>query len=123
MATEFGKNGLLFRPALPYKIRLIAPVDNNGTPLFQASLQSTILNKFYCRMLRRVRNRIPADGFVKKVKEVGFTDGMLTDYHQHLPSPILGFLGIPKAIVEAIVPIPAAPQSGSGSASGTTSPH
>src|SRR5206468_3861593 len=25
LATEFGKNGLLFRPALPYKIQLIAP--------------------------------------------------------------------------------------------------
>jgi hypothetical protein len=61
--------------------------------------------------------------FVKKVKEVGFTDGMLTDYHQHLPSPILGFLGIPKAIVDAIVPIPGAAPTGSGSATGTTAPH
>jgi len=58
--------------------------------------------------------------FVKKLREVGFTDGMLTDFHQKVPSPILGFLGIPKAIVQAIVPIPGAPPSGSGSASGTT---
>ena len=61
--------------------------------------------------------------FVKKVKNVGFTDGMLTDYHQTVPSPILGFLGIPKAIVQAIVPIPGAAPSGSGSTSGTTAPH
>jgi hypothetical protein len=61
--------------------------------------------------------------FVKKVKETGFTDGMLTDFHQKVPSPILGFLGIPKAIVQAIVPIPGAPpSSGSGSSTGTTTP-
>ena len=66
-------------------------------------------------------DRLP---FVKKVREVGFSDGMLTDFHQKRPSPVLGFLGIPKAIVQAIVPIPGAPPtSGGGSASGTTSPH
>jgi hypothetical protein len=61
--------------------------------------------------------------FVKKVKEIGFTNQMLSDFHQKVPSPILGFLGIPKAIVEAIVPIPGAGSSGSGSTSGTTAPH
>jgi len=61
--------------------------------------------------------------FVKKVWEVGFSDGMLTDFRQKRPSLILGFLGIPKAIVQAIVPIPRAqPSSGSASASGTTAP-
>jgi hypothetical protein len=63
----------------------------------------------------------PRMPFVKKVKNIGFRDGMLCDYNQKVPSPILGFLGIPKAIVEAIVPIPAAPPTGSGSASGTSS--
>ena len=65
----------------------------------------------------------PRMAFVKKVKEIGFTDGMLTDFRQKVPSPILGFLGIPKAIVQAIVPIPgAAGPSGSASGSGTTPP-
>jgi len=54
------------------------------------------------------------------VGDIGFTNRMLTDFHQKVPSPILGFLGIPKAVVQAIVPIPAAPPSGSGSASATT---
>jgi hypothetical protein len=58
--------------------------------------------------------------FVKKVKDIGFSDGMLTEFHQKVPSPILGFLGIPKAILQAIVPIPAAPPSGGGSAAGTS---
>ena len=104
VATEFGKNGLLFRSAVPYKIRLIAPVGKNGSPLpGQLTIDNTqqVLlpnpEKLYTIEYQRM-------AFVKKVKEVGFTDGMLTDYHQHLPSPILGFLGIPKAIVDAIVP-------------------
>jgi hypothetical protein len=40
-----------------------------------------------------------------------------------VPSPILGFFGISKAIVQAIVPIPAAPAAGgSGLTSGTAPP-
>ena len=59
--------------------------------------------------------------FVKKVKEIGFQDGMLVDFYQKLPSPILGFLGIPKAVLQAIVPIPgASAANSSASESGTT---
>ena len=123
VATEFGKNGLLFRPAVPYYIRLIAPVDDKGVPIpGQRTIDNTqqVLlpnpEKLYAIEYERM-------AFVKKVKEVGFTDGMLTDYHQHLPSPILGFLGIPKAIVDAIVPIPGAAPTGSGSATGTSDSH
>ena len=61
--------------------------------------------------------------FVKKVKEIGFTNGMLTDFHQKVPSPILGFLGIPKAVLQAIVPVPGTPgPSGSASSAGTAVP-
>jgi len=100
VATEFGKNGLLFRGVLPYNIRLIAPVNKDGSrisgELTIDNTQQVLLpnpEKLYAIEYQRM-------AFVKKMKEVGFTDGMLTDYHQHLPSPILGF-----------------------SASGTTSPH
>jgi len=61
--------------------------------------------------------------FVKKVREVGFSDGMLTDFHQKRPSPVLGLLGIPKAIVEAIVPVLGAGSTGSASSSGTSTAH
>jgi hypothetical protein len=61
--------------------------------------------------------------FVKKLKEIGFRDGMLTEFHEKVPSPILGFLGIPKAILQAVVPIPGAPAGGgSASATGTSPP-
>jgi len=50
----------------------------------------------------------PRRAFVKKAKEIGFTNGMLTDFHQKVPSAIPGFLGIPKAALQAIVPIPGA---------------
>jgi hypothetical protein len=50
--------------------------------------------------------------FVKKVTEIGFTDGMLTDYHEQLPSPILSVLGIPKAILAALIPLPSSAMTG-----------
>jgi hypothetical protein len=127
LAPEIGKNGLIFRPAASYKIGLIYPVNSKGKrdkgkpekDLFIKNTQQFLLpdpTKLYAIEYRRM-------AFVKKVKDIGFTDGMLTDYHQKVPSPILGFIGIPKAVVDALVPIPGAPpQVGSASASGTTSP-
>ena len=65
----------------------------------------------------------PRMPLVKKVKNIGFTDGMLSDYNKKLPNPMLGFLGILKAIVESIVPAPRAAPSGSGSTSEPTAPQ
>jgi hypothetical protein len=112
LAAEFGKSGLIFRPAASYKVRLTGS-DLDNTQQFLLPDPTKLYTIEYRRM-----------PFVKKVKEIGFTDGMLTDYHQKVPSPILGFLGIPKAILQAMVPIPgAAGPSGSASSSGTTSPQ
>jgi len=72
--------------------------------------------------VQRAEEKLTRVAFVKKVRNVGFNDGMLTDFQQHLPSPVLGFLGIPKAIIQAMVPIPAATDAGSGSTSGTNPP-
>jgi hypothetical protein len=117
LAAEFGKRGLLFRPAASYTIQLKAPIEGklvmDNTQQFLLPDLTKLYSVEYLRM-----------PFVKKVKNIGFTNGMLTDYNQKVPSPILGFLGIPKAIVDALVPIPAAPpSSGSGSSTGTTNPH
>jgi hypothetical protein len=44
------------------------------------------------------------------------------DFHQKVPSPIPGFVGVPKAVLQAIVPIPGAlGSSGIASFSGTAS--
>ena len=48
----------------------------------------------------------PRISFVKHEKKIGFTNGMLTDFHEVTPSPILGFMGLPKAIIKAVLPVP-----------------
>jgi len=117
---QLGQEGLIFRPGISYKVLLRCPnTDFDVSNTLINTTQQFILpdtNRLYEMKYNRM-------AFVKKVKDIGFTDGMLSDYHQTVPSPILGFLGIPKAVVQAIVPIPGAAPSGSGSASGTTSPH
>jgi hypothetical protein len=119
---QLGEQGLLFRPAISYRITLkFDGVDaRNSKPV--ALIDST--QQFILPDPSRLYEiQYPRMAFVKKAKEIGFTNGMLTDFHQTLPSPILGFLGIPKAIIQAIVPIPGASgPSGSASTSGTTAP-
>jgi len=115
VTTKDGSPGLLFRPAISYKVYLNYRQPGSGLKAISASQQFILPDPTRLYVMRYDRM-----AFVKKLREVGFTDGMLTDFHQKVPSPILGFLGIPKAIVQAIVPIPGAPPSGSGSASGTT---
>ena len=119
---ELAARGLLFRPATSYKITLCYDGTDlwNGT---KATLIKTTQQFILPDPNRLYEIQYLRMAFVKKVKDIGFRDGMLTEFYQKRPSPILGFLGIPKAIVQAIVPIPAAPPSGSGSASGTTGGH
>ena len=125
VAADLGRSGLVFRLAAVCSIRLVYPLVSGeelkeddprwmirDTEQFILPDRSTLSVMKYNRM-----------AFVKKVREVGFSDGMLTDFHQKRPSPILGFLGIPKAIVQAVVPIPGAASSGSASSSGTTGAH
>jgi len=114
-AQRLGEEGLIFRPGISYKVELRYPDATkfdtsttfiNTTQQFILPATDRLYEVNYDRM-----------AFVKKVKEIGFRDGMLTEYRQKVPSPILGFLGIPKAVLQAIVPIPGAPPP-SGSASG-----
>jgi hypothetical protein len=42
--------------------------------------------------------------FITKTTNVTFLDGMPQEYSQSVPSPVLGFLAIPKGILEAVVP-------------------
>jgi len=126
-AAELGTGGLVFRPAAAYNIQLVYPVDRecgkepSGTDSVLIKDTEQFILPDRTKLFVMKYDRMP---FVKKVREVGFSDGMLTDFHQKRPSPILGFLGIPKAILQAIVPVPgAAGSSGSASSSGTTIPQ
>jgi hypothetical protein len=119
-AQQLGQEGLIFRPGIPYKVVLRYPkgdFDESNTLI--NTTQQFILPDTQ-RLYEMKYKRMP---FVKKVKNIGFTDGMLSDYHQTVPSPLFGFLGIPKAILQAIVPIPGAGSTGSASSSGTSTAH
>lgn len=124
LAAQLGQHGLVFRPAAVYSLRLVYPVDSNGNEPKEADLSIRDTEQFILpdrtKLYVMKFDRMP---FVKKVREVGFSDGMLTDFHQKRPSPILGFLGIPKAIVEAIAPVLGAGSSGSASSTGTAAAH
>ena len=118
IAHQIGEEGLIFRPGIPYTVELRYPdgSDFNTSETLINTKQQFILPDIN-RLYEIKYNRM---AFVKKVKEIGFQDGMLAEFYQNVPSPILGFLGIPKAILQAIVPIPGVGPTGGGSASGTT---
>jgi hypothetical protein len=124
LAAHLGQHGLVFRPAAVYSLRLVYPVDSNRNEPKTADLSIHDTEQFILpdrtKLCVMKFDRMP---FVKKVREVGFSDGMLTDFHQKRPSPVLGFLGIPKAIVEAIVPVLGAGSTGSASSTGTSGAH
>jgi hypothetical protein len=97
-------DGLAFRLATPYQITLKSCTST--------SLQDCGHSIYYTQQFLLPTPdqtyvfdyaRMP---FAKKILEIGFTNGMLTDYHETLPSPVLGFLGIPKSILAAIIPVP-----------------
>lgn len=97
-------NGLLFRPAIVYEVHLTfmsKAEDGKLTPTVDKREQFILPDprRLYQMPYRRM-------AFVKRVKKIGFTDGLLTSYGDNTPSPILGFLGLPKAIIKAVVPLP-----------------
>jgi len=102
--------GLAFRLAAPYTITLRYPCNTNGCSTGDSidyTHQFLLPDPEHTYVFDYAR--MP---FVKKVTEIGFTNGMLTDFHETLPSPILGFLGIPKAMLAAIVPLPSSVNAG-----------
>ena len=120
---QLGERGLVFRPAISYKVTIIFNGDITPDTKDTGNLIKNTQQFIMPDPTRLYSMEYPRMPFVKKVKNIGFTDGMLSDYNQKVPSPILGFLGIPKAIVEAVVPIPGGGSSGSASSSSTTSAH
>jgi len=120
-----GKNkdvahGIAFRAVKPYRLE-IKSVNNTWFYIRESRLvllpdtapdHTLVLD--YSRL-----------AFVKKTTNVGFVDGVPQNLAQKAPSSVLGFLAIPKGIIQAIVPVPPAitgPPSGLQGAgvSGTT---
>lgn len=89
-------DGVAFRPTVACKVRIIA---QNGGELETATILLPDIDRTYAIAT-------PRGPFVKNVTNIGFSDGILTSLDQTRPSPIYGFIGIPKTILKAIVPIP-----------------
>ena len=103
-----GKNkdvahGIAFRAVKPYRLD-IKSVDNTWFYIRESRLvllpdtapdHTLVLD--YSRL-----------AFVKKTTNIGFVDGVPQNLTQKAPSSVLGFLAIPKGIIQAIVPLPPA---------------
>jgi hypothetical protein len=97
-------HGILFRAVEPYRVtvtstklpgasELASNVDTSQLVFLPDRHHTFVLD--YSRM-----------PFVAKVTNIGFVDGVPEDFSQTLPSSVLGFVGIPKAIVDALLPNP-----------------
>lgn len=107
---RFQQKGIIFRPGVPFTITLRAKQINlRATKQFVMPDPSNFFVLDYSRM-----------PFVKKVSEIGFTDGMLSDFHQVTPSPVLGFISIPKSILQALIPLPFSNPAGNATKAGTS---
>ena len=94
-------HGIAFRTVIPYELE-IRSVPNTW---FYIHEKRTLLlpdtNRDHTLVLDY--SRIP---FVKKTTNIAFVDGIPQDLGQKVPSPVLGFLAIPKGILQALVPLP-----------------
>lgn len=107
---RFQQKGIIFRPGVPFTITLrTKQINLRATKQFVMPDPNSFLVLDYSRM-----------PFVKKVSEIGFTDGMLSDFHQVTPSPVLGLISIPKSILQALVPLPFSNPAGNATKAGTS---
>ncbi len=100
-------SGIAFRPGVAWVVTVKTDNLDRTQTLILPDKSSTLLIDY---------DRMP---FVSKVTNIAFTNGMLTSISSTVPSPILGFLGIPKAILQAILPIPQSPAAASGTGTST----
>jgi hypothetical protein len=95
-------DGVAFRPMKAWKVSLVSTIQKDSDIPPVDTHQIIILpDKYHTLVI--AYDRMP---FVAKTTNVGFTNGMLTEYSETVPSPILGALGLPKAILQALLPIP-----------------
>jgi hypothetical protein len=93
-------HGIVFRSVRPYRVT----VDSHSDAFYIHEERLILLPDTTCgHELVLDYSRVP---FVKKVTNMVFVDGVPQDLTETVPSPVLGFLSIPKAIIEALVPNP-----------------
>jgi hypothetical protein len=88
--------GVCFRPQIPYKLRFF----KDGAVVEQRILLLPDGAPKICMPIER-------SAFVKKVTNLTFDKGVLTEVHIEKPSEVLGFMDIPISISKAIASIPA----------------
>jgi hypothetical protein len=95
-----AQNGELERrPTATFQV-VAAPHEH---PTESLRIQTTVLLPDEQTQLLFAFRRTP---FIKRTDNLAFNDGMLTKIDGARPSPIVGFLQIPKKILGAIVPLP-----------------
>ena len=90
-------DGVIFHPPVPVTISLHP--TKYSTQITKGSVMLPDKHSILAFDLRR-------SPFIKRTSELTFTDGMLKSSHVIKPSQVAGILGIPKAILTAIVPLP-----------------
>jgi len=96
-------HGIVFRAVKPYRVTIQSVrgtwfyIRENRLVLLPDTCPHHTLVLDYSRL-----------AFVKKTTNIGFVDGVPQNLAQKAPSSVLGFLAIPKGIIQAIVPLPPA---------------
>jgi hypothetical protein len=103
-ATREIASGIVFRPVVPYDIVI------TDTPFAQQSGNSPFIRYratvFIPDPSQKLLLGLGRTPFIKRTDNLVFVDGVLTKLEGTRPSPVLGFLQIPKKILTAIVPLP-----------------
>ena len=98
-ARDVLAHGVVFRPLKPW--RVILDSSDDSIAALRESRLVHLPDKEHPLLLDY--RRVP---FVKKGTSALFVDGTLRAYSRKVPSPVLGFLGIPKAVIGAVAPLP-----------------
>jgi len=97
-------NGIVVRLPVPYKVKITARVfrSNGANNMFQVPEQIVFLpsekQDYYLPLTR--------SPFVANSTKVTLVNGMVQTLQQTRPSLVLGIVGVPKTILNALVPIP-----------------
>lgn len=95
-------DGIVFRANTPWRVNVTSAI-NGDLMVSEIRESKLLLLPDKDQPLVFDYSRAP---FVKKITNVSFVDGTPQDHTRNLPSQALGFLGIPKAILDALVPLP-----------------
>lgn len=94
-------HGIAFRAVIPYELEITSVPDTGFYIREKRTLLLPDTDRAHTLVLDY--SRMP---FVKKTINVAFVDGIPQDLGQKVPSPVLGFLAIPKGILQALMPLP-----------------